>query len=81
MKYYIGIDLGGTTVKLGLFEENGTVLEKWEIPTRTEDEGSHVLPDIVNSIEEIIKELCLFDVVCQALLVDSQIDHVSFLPF
>ena len=32
-KYVIGADIGGTTVKLGLFEEDGTLLEKWEIPT------------------------------------------------
>ena len=33
MKYIFGVDLGGTTVKMGLFNENGEVLEKWEIPT------------------------------------------------
>lgn len=33
-KYVIGADIGGTTVKLGLFEEDGTLLEKWEIPHR-----------------------------------------------
>ena len=35
-KKCIGIDVGGTTVKLGLFEMDGTLLEKWEIPTRKE---------------------------------------------
>ena len=50
--FYIGVDVGGTTVKMGIFSDVGELLEKWEIPTRTEDEGSHVLPDIVNSIEE-----------------------------
>ena len=33
----IGIDIGGTTVKLGMFEQDGTLLEKWEIPTRKEN--------------------------------------------
>lgn len=33
-KYVIGADIGGTTVKLGLFEEDGALLEKWEIPDR-----------------------------------------------
>ena len=33
MKKIYGIDVGGTTVKLGLFSEDGTLMEKWEIPT------------------------------------------------
>lgn len=42
-KYVIGADIGGTTVKLGLFEEDGTLLEKWEIPTVIEGDGTAVL--------------------------------------
>ena len=49
--YYIGVDVGGTTVKMGLFSEEEELLEKWEIPTRTEDAGVNILPDIVKSIE------------------------------
>ena len=33
-KYVFGVDIGGTTVKLGLFDVEGNVLDKWEIPTR-----------------------------------------------
>ena len=50
MKYGFGIDLGGTTVKIAYFDENGTMLEKWEIPTVTENEGKQILPDIARSI-------------------------------
>jgi len=39
MKYVFGVDIGGTTVKIGLFDVEGNVLDKWEIPTRTENEG------------------------------------------
>ena len=35
MKYGFGVDVGGTTVKLGLLSEAGELLEKWELPTRT----------------------------------------------
>ena len=38
--YVFGIDVGGTSVKCGLFQTDGTLLEKWEIPTRTENGGS-----------------------------------------
>lgn len=49
--YSFGIDLGGTTVKLGLFDEAGTVLDKWEIKTRTENGGDLILSDIADSIK------------------------------
>ncbi len=49
--YYIGVDVGGTTVKMGLFSDAGELVEKWEIPTRTENGGNVILPDIVESIE------------------------------
>ncbi len=49
-KYCFGVDLGGTTVKIGLFDPEGSVLEKWEIPTRKDDNGNNILPDIANAI-------------------------------
>ena len=45
-KYVVGVDVGGTTVKLGFFDTEGVFLDKWEIPTRVEEEGSHILPDV-----------------------------------
>ena len=54
--YVFGVDIGGTTVKLGLFNVEGELLEKWEIPTRTQENGSLILPDIARSIEEKISE-------------------------
>ncbi|NLJ89887.1 MAG: ROK family glucokinase [Clostridiales bacterium] len=56
MKYIFGIDLGGTTVKLGLFDQEGLLLEKWEIKTRTEDNGKYIITDIASSVEGKIKE-------------------------
>lgn len=55
-KYVFGVDVGGTTVKLGLFSTEGELFEKWEIPTRTQEGGSHILPDVAESIREKIKE-------------------------
>lgn len=51
-KNLIGIDLGGTTVKIAFLTWDGDIIEKWEIPTRTENNGEHILSDIVASIEE-----------------------------
>jgi len=49
-KYVFGVDVGGTTVKLGLFDVQGTVKDKWEIPTVTTDNGVNIIPDIAESI-------------------------------
>lgn len=55
-QYVFGVDIGGTTVKLGFFDVEGNLLDKWEIPTRTEGGGSHILPDIADSIKAKIAE-------------------------
>lgn len=54
--YGFGVDIGGTTVKLGLFRTDGTLLDKWEIPTRTENDGAHILPDVAEAIKGKIAE-------------------------
>ena len=38
-KYAYGVDIGGTTVKMGFFETTGKLVDTWEIPTRTENSG------------------------------------------
>lgn len=56
MRYCFGVDVGGTTVKMGLFSTEGDILDKWEIPTRTENEGEAVLPDTAESVLQKMKE-------------------------
>lgn len=56
MKYCFGVDIGGTTVKMGLFQEDGKVIDKWEIVTHTENEGEAILPEISDSIKEKMTE-------------------------
>ncbi len=55
-KYAFGVDIGGTTVKLGLFDKDGCVLDKWEIPTVKENDGAAILPDVAESIQNKMKE-------------------------
>ncbi len=57
MKYGFGVDLGGTTVKLAYFDETGTMLHKWEIPTDCREQGSHILPDIAAAVKNYITDL------------------------
>lgn len=54
--YTFGVDIGGTTVKLGLFNQDGTLLDKWEIPTRTDNNGSQILPDVAQSITQALTQ-------------------------
>jgi len=54
--YAIGVDMGGTTVKLGLFNVAGELLEKWEIRTDKENGGQRILPDIAASILKKLDE-------------------------
>ncbi len=56
-QYCFGVDLGGTTVKMGLFDPQGSVLEKWEIPTRKENNGNNILPDIANAVLGKMEEM------------------------
>lgn len=55
-RYAFGVDVGGTTVKMGLFDREGCVLDKWEIPTVKDNEGATVIPDVAESILAKMKE-------------------------
>ena len=55
-KYAFGVDVGGTTVKIGLFDKEGCVLDKWEIPTNKDNDGASILPDVAESLLEKMKE-------------------------
>ena len=55
-RYVFGVDIGGTTVKIGLLTEGGEKIEVWEIPTRTENHGENILPDVAQSIRAKMNE-------------------------
>lgn len=61
MKYGFGIDLGGTTVKIAYFDQLGTMLDKWEIPTVTDGGGAQILPDIGASIRGYLEQKKIAD--------------------
>ncbi|MDO4555312.1 MAG: ROK family glucokinase [Lachnospiraceae bacterium] len=56
MKYAVGVDLGGTTTKMGIFTEEGKVITKWEIKTRKNDGGIYILPDIAASVNKALEK-------------------------
>ena len=55
-KVCVGVDIGGTTVKIGIFTETGVVEKKWEIPTRKEEQGKYILSDVAASVKENVAE-------------------------
>lgn len=50
-KYAFGIDVGGTTCKIGFFETSGKLIDKWEIKTNTENNGVAILSDIAQAVD------------------------------
>ena len=57
---HFGVDIGGTTVKIGLFETSGVLLDKWEIQTRTSEGGRHILEDIAVAFKGNVRRNRLF---------------------
>lgn len=55
-RYVIGTDIGGSSVKFGLFRESGVLIHKWEIPTKLENKGAYILQDIAAFLEEKMQE-------------------------
>lgn len=51
-QYGFGVDIGGTTIKMGFFKTDGTLLDKWEIKTNTENNGEGIFADIANAIQD-----------------------------
>lgn len=50
-KYGFGVDVGGTTIKMGFFETSGALLDKWEIKTNKENNGESILSDIAKAVD------------------------------
>lgn len=45
----LAADIGGTTCKLGVLDETLEILHKWEIPTKTENNGESILKNVYDS--------------------------------
>jgi glucokinase len=56
-KWYVGVDLGGTTIKMAFISEEGTIIEKWEIPTDITNQGKNITTDIAKALEDQLQNL------------------------
>lgn len=56
-KWLVGVDLGGTTIKIAFITLDGHIVEKWEIPTNISEDGKHIVKDIAQSIDAKLEQL------------------------
>jgi glucokinase len=54
-KWLVGVDLGGTTIKMAFINLDGEMIDKWEIPT--DKTGKTITADIANAIDQKLHEL------------------------
>lgn len=64
-KMILGIDIGGTSIKIGFVTQSGVIFEKWEIPTNIENNGQLIVHDVWTSVEE---KLSMHDLTKENLL-------------
>lgn len=55
--YAVGIDIGGTAIKIGVLDENGIIAAKTQIPTRQENKCGYVLSDAAGVTERLLSDL------------------------
>lgn len=55
-KYAVGVDLGGTNIKLGIVSENGTIKRKTSIKSEAEKGPKTVIENIILGIHDISKK-------------------------
>ena len=60
LKHYVGIDVGGTNVKFGMFSSEGELEKKWAIKTDSGDEGRRMWRQISDSVRKNVsgKRFC-----------------------
>ncbi len=54
-KWLVGVDVGGTSIKMAFIKENGHILDKWSVPTNNADNGKYIIKDIVQALEKSLK--------------------------
>lgn len=56
-KWLVGVDLGGTTIKMAFINQEGEILQKWDIPTNKSGEGNNIPSDIAKSIDKKLRQV------------------------
>nr|WP_280157724.1 ROK family glucokinase [Priestia aryabhattai]MDH3135403.1 ROK family glucokinase [Priestia aryabhattai] len=56
-KWLVGVDIGGTTIKMAFINQNGEIIDKWEIPSNVNEKGKHIPINIAKSINQTLDKL------------------------
>ena len=59
MRYYIGVDLGGTNIAIGIVNDSMDIVLKKSIPTACPRSAEEIADDIVKTIKELCAELSI----------------------
>lgn len=55
--WYVGVDIGGTTIKFAFIDTNGQIIVKWEATTNIDEGGKYITSDIEKEIFSKVEEL------------------------
>jgi len=55
MKYYLGIDLGGTDIKVGVIGEDYNIIAKHSVPTLSNRPADEIISDMASAGKEVVK--------------------------
>ena len=57
--YYLGIDLGGTNIAVGVVDENGKIVKKGSVPTKAEREADEIIADMAKLCKDLVADCSL----------------------
>lgn len=81
MKFYVSIDIGGTSIKHGILDKNIKFITSGEIATEAQKGGKNILEKVINIVSEYKKEYTLSGIcISTAGMVDcekGEIIHAS----
>lgn len=81
MKFYVSIDIGGTSIKYGILDKNIKFITSGEIATEAQKGGKNILEKVINIVSEYKKEYTLSGIcISTAGMVDcekGEIIHAS----
>lgn len=57
--YYLGIDLGGTNIAIGVVDENAKIVKKGSIPTKADREADEIIADMAGLCKSLMADCSL----------------------
>ena len=55
MRYFVGIDIGGTNIAIGVADEEGKLIRKLSVPTRADRGQDALVEDMIASVKAVVE--------------------------